>query len=90
MSRKRSLPPREPRWKATIAGRPISCNGSITQIRFGCNIHQLSQVVNVLLIAKHCRNRRPISLTIRSLPPSRPKVGRIELIDPSDKFCRID
>jgi hypothetical protein len=31
------------------AGQPISWDNSITQIRFGCNIHQLSQLVNILL-----------------------------------------
>jgi len=33
----------------TNAGQPISWDNSITQIRCGCNIHQLFQLVNVLL-----------------------------------------
>lgn len=54
-------------WKAINAGRPISRDGSISHIRFGCNIHQVSQLVNVLLVAKHCPGRPPLSLTNHSI-----------------------
>ena len=70
----------------------ISCDGSICQIRFGCNIHQLSQLVNVLLAVRRILPESEVCLPKDSQPsPSRPsqKRGRIELNDASGTFHRI-
>ena len=47
-----------------------SQDGSTNQIRIGCNIHLVPRVVNNLIAAKHCRGRRPISLTTGGLSRS--------------------
>jgi hypothetical protein len=64
----------------TNAGRHVFCDGSIGQIRLDCNIHRLSQLVNVLL-SSNIAGSDPISARSRSRRPH--KAGRIELNDAS-------
>ena len=71
---------------------PISCDCSISQIQFGCNIRQLSPLVNVLLVAKYCRSPRAYLSNDARLSPSRQlqKADRIKLNDATDKSHGID
>src|SRR5215510_5039309 len=69
----------EPPWNATKAGQPIFREDSINQIRFGCNIHQLFQLVNVLLASKYCGSAAHLLTTRSYLRPGHRKTVRIKL-----------
>jgi hypothetical protein len=67
-------------WGTSVIGLAVQCPdgkyfGSIRapiQSDSAAISHQLSQLVNVLLALNNAGGRRPISLTTRSLSPSRP------------------